>query len=127
MPDLNNEGISLLSTTNLPLNAVAATTVYTVPANTRLVIDHAKLIAGADAGASALTIGKSTALTDFLGTQTVSNLDAQYDMVILKPVPNATPVKCKSYAAGDIIQVDVTTGSGGATNKFMLFGTLYAA
>ncbi len=120
----NTEG--LLSTTNVALNAVAQTTLYTVPTGKRLVITKALLIAGASGGDAVLTIGKQGSATDFLGSQTLTGLAAAYDVVILQPLPNATPVLSKSYAAGSIIEVDVTTGSsGGATNSLMLFGILY--
>jgi len=52
-------------------------------------------------------------------------LDAQYDSVILMPVPNTTPTKTKSYAAGTVIEMKVATQSGGATNTVYLFGKLY--
>jgi len=106
------------------LNATGATTLYTVPTGYTAVIDHVDIILGADASTSALTIGRSTALTDFLDTQTLSALDADGDVGRLMPVPNATTVKQKSYAAGVIIQVNVTTGSGGATNYMILWGYL---
>ena len=109
------------------LAGVAATTLYTVPTGFTCVIDHVDLILGADAGASVLTIGRSTALTDFLGAQTLSSLDADGDKTCLRPVPNATSVKEKTYAAGVIIQVAVTTGSGGATNYMILWGYLAVA
>ena len=109
------------------LAAAAQTTLYTVPVGYIAVIDHVDLIAGADGGASTVTVGRSTALTDFVGTQTVSNLDAAGDKVTLMPVPNATPVKQKTYAAGVIIQMDVTSALGGATNYAHLFGYIYAA
>ena len=117
----------LSGSVTVSLAAVAATTLYTVPTGFIAVIDHVDVIAGADAGASVATVGRSTALTDFVGAQTLSNLDAAGDKVTLMPVPNATPVKQKTYAAGVIIQMDVTTGSGGATNYVYLFGYLYAA
>lgn len=121
----NTSAIAWLSTTTVALNAVAATTIYTVPAGKRCVLAKAILVAGADASTSALTIGQVGALTDFLGTQTLSNVDAQYDVAIMQPVPNATTVKSKSYAAGTVIQADVTTANGGATNTLYLFGFLY--
>jgi hypothetical protein len=122
---LKEKAISLLSTTTVALNAVAATALYVVPNGKRCVLHGAMLVAGADASTSAVTIGKSTALTDFLGTQTLTGVNAQYDAVYLEPVPNATPVIRKSYAAGDIIMMDVTTGAGGASNRVDLFGYLY--
>jgi hypothetical protein len=126
MSELNELTPVLLSNTNVALNAVAQTTLYTVPTGKRLLITKAILIAGASAGDGVLTIGKQGSATDFLGAQTLSNLAAQYDVVILQPIPNATPVLSKSYAAGSIIEADVTTGStGGATNAMLLFGILY--
>lgn len=106
------------------LAAAAATTLYTVPTGFTAVIDHVDIILGADASTSAITIGRSTALTDFLDTQTLSALDADGDVGVLRPVPHATTPKQKSYAAGEIIQVNVTTGNGGATNYMILWGYL---
>ena len=126
MSELNELTEVLLSSTTVPLNATGQTTLYTVPTGKRLVITRAILIAGASAGDGVLTIGKQASATDFLGAQTLSNLAAQYDMVILQPIPNATPILNKSYAAGSVIEADVTTGStGGATNTMLLFGILY--
>ena len=126
MSELNELTEVLLSSTTVPLNATGQTTLYTVPTGKRLVITKAILIAGANAGDGVLTIGKQGTVTDFLGAQTLSNLAAQYDMAILQPIPNATPVLNKSYAAGSVIEADVTTGStGGATNTMLLFGILY--
>jgi hypothetical protein len=127
MADLKEVSIALVSTTTVSLAATGQTTLFTVPAGKRFVPTKALVIAGADAGASIVTLGKSTALTDFLAAQTLSNLDAQYDAVKLQPIQNATPVKQKSYAAGDIFQIDVTTAAGGATNTVKLFGFLYDA
>ena len=109
------------------LAAAAATTLYTVPTGYTAVIDHVDLILGADASTSALTIGRSTALTDFLDTQTLSALDADGDKTCLRPIPSATSVKEKTYAAGTIIQVNVTTGNGGATNYMIVWGYLAVA
>jgi len=116
----------LLSATTVALNANADTTLYTVPTGKRCVLSHAILVAGADAGATTtIAIGQDTAETDFIPANTLSNLDAQYDAVILKPIPNTTPLKNKSYAAGTVIQAQVGTQSGGATNTLYLFGVLY--
>ena len=118
-------GEILLTTVNLPLNADGNNTIYTVPAGKRCVMTKAILVAGAAAGGSTVTIGQAGALTDFLGTQTLSNLAAQYDTVILQPVPNATPVLIKSYAAGTVIKAVVGSQAGGATNSLNLMGLLY--
>jgi hypothetical protein len=125
MVNLKEKAITLLSTTTVPLNADGQTTLYTVPVGKRCVLHGAMLIAGADAGTTTVTIGQVGALTDFLPTNTLSNIDAQYDAAYLQPVPNATPAKRKSYAAGTVIQMDVGANAGGADNTVMLFGTLY--
>ena len=109
------------------LAAAANTTLYTVPTGYTCVIDHVDIILGADASTSTITIGRSTALTDFLDTQTLSSLDADGDVGRLMPVPNATTPKQKSYAAGTIIQVAVTAANGGATNYMILWGYLAVA
>jgi hypothetical protein len=122
-----NENMSyLLSTTTVAFNSNAATTLYTVPTGKRCVLSHAIVVAGADAGASTTaSIGQVGALTDFIPNNTLSNLDAQYDAVILMPVPNTTPAKTKSYAATTVIQMNIGSQSGGATNTVYLYGTLY--
>lgn len=126
MPNLKEKAISLLSTTTVALNADADTTLYTVPTGKRCVLSHAILVAGADAGATTtIAIGQDTAETDFLAANTLSNLDAANDAVILRPIPNTTPLKSKSYAGGTVIQAQVGTQSGGATNTLYLFGFLY--
>lgn len=117
---------ALLSTTTVAFNANADTTLYTVPDGVRCVLTHAVVVAGADAGATtALSIGQDTAETDFVPANTLSNLDAANDVVIIRPIPSTTPPKNKSYAAGTVIQAQVTNQSGGATNTVYLFGFLY--
>lgn len=119
-------GAPLLSKTTVSLAANADTTIYTVPAGKTLVLSHAIVVAGDDAGATTtLSIGQDTAETDFVAAHTLSNLDAANDSVILMPIPNATPVKTKAYAAGTIIQAQVANQSGGAKNTVLLFGFLY--
>jgi hypothetical protein len=125
MVNLKEKAVTLLSTTTVALNAVAATTLYTVPVGKRMVPHSVLLVAGADASNSAVTVGQVGALTDFLTTQTLTGVNAQYDAAWLQPVPNATPIMRKSYAPGTVIQMDVTTGSGGATNTVYLYGMLY--
>ena len=111
----------------LDLSGTGNTTIYTVPTGLIMIPLGIALVAGADMGASILTAGRSTALTDFLGSQTLSNIDAAGDMAWLQPVPAATPVILKTYAAGVIFQIAVTTALGGATNYADLFGWLKAA
>ncbi|MBW2591848.1 MAG: hypothetical protein JRE58_02390 [Deltaproteobacteria bacterium] len=108
----------------LALDAVATTTIFTVPIGKIMIPFGLPLVAGADCGASVLTVGRVGALTDFIASITLSNIDAAGDMAWLQPVPNATPVLLKTYAAGVIFQIDVTTALGGAVNYVDLFGWL---
>src|SRR3990172_5131356 len=126
MAALNQNSIALLSTTTVALNANADTTIYTVPTGKRCILSHAILVAGADAGATTtMAIGQDTAETDFIPANTLSNLDAANDAVIVMPVPNTTPTKTKSYAAGVVIQAQVGSQSGGTGNVIYLFGSVY--
>lgn len=115
----------ILSITNVNLAANANTILYTVPTGKRCVLTKAILVVGADAGTTTISIGQSSALTDFVGTSTLSNINAQYDVAILTPVPNATPVLSKSYAAATVIKANVGSHAGGGTNTLYLFGILY--
>jgi len=126
MAELNTLALTLLSATNVPLNADGQTTIYTVPTGKRCILSHALLVLGADAGTSDLSIGQNGATTDFLPVQNLDNGDAQYDVLLLMPVPSATPATPqKSYAAGTVIEADVANNAGGATNTLYLFGILY--
>lgn len=124
--DTKSKYLKLLSTTTVSFAANADTTLYTVPLGKRCVLSHAIIVAGADAGATTtLSIGQDGAETDFIPANTLSNLDAQYDAVIVQPIPNTTPLKNKSYGGGTVIQAQVGSQSGGATNTVYLFGYIY--
>ena len=125
MAKLIESATALLSSTTVTFGADWQTTLYTVPTGKRCVLSHVVIVAGADAGATTCTVGQVGALTDFLPTNTLSNLDAQYDAVILKPIPNTTPLKSKSYAAGTVIQIDVGSHAGAAGNTVYLYGMTY--
>ena len=128
MAALNQNAITLLSTTTVAFNGNGDTNLYTVPtlpSGKRCVPYSAIVVAGADAGTTQFSIGQDGAETDFIPTNTLSNLDAANDAVILMPVPNTPPTKIKSYAAGTVIQGKVTNQAGGATNTVYLFGFLY--
>lgn len=119
--------IALLSTTTVTHAAATQTTLYTVPTGFRLVgIDKVDIEAAGDEAATDITIGQVGALTDFIGTTQLDNLDAQYDSITVKPIQADPPLQKKSYAAGTVIQVDVTAANGNAGNTYMLFGTLKA-
>lgn len=128
MVNLKEKAISLLSSTTVAFNADADTVLYTVPVGKRCVLTHAIIVAAADAGATTtLSIGANGTETDFIPAQTLSNLDAQYDAVVIKPeVASAnTPSKVKSYAASTVIEAKVANQSGAAGNTVYLFGYIY--
>ena len=120
-------GISLLtSVSGVNLNAVATTNLYTGPAEKKFIIDHVRpRNLSATAAAAKVTLGKSTAKTDFLGEQTLSNLNAAGKTTKLMPIPSATPPAAVEYAAGVIFVVDVTVAAGSAcTCTLDVFGYL---
>ncbi len=129
--DQLSENCSLLSTTTLNVRSTGATNLYTVPTGKRCILSHAIIVCGAAASTTALVSFGSTATsaTSFLGNQTLTNLAAQYDAVICQPIPSATPVKTKSYAAADVIKATVATADvdGSTDAKVFLFGTIYTA
>lgn len=126
MINMKEKGITLLSTTTVGFNADADTVLYVVPAGKRCVLNSACIVAAGDAGATTTaSIGSNGAETDFASAHTLSNLDAQYDSVWIIPVPNTTPLKVKSYAAGTVIEMKVASNSGAAGNTVYLFGFLY--
>jgi acyl CoA:acetate/3-ketoacid CoA transferase beta subunit len=116
-----------LSTTDVDFSKTGQTTLYTVPASKVLYLTKAMVWASENLAASTITIGLSTALTNFVNTQTLSNLDAEDDVVIIMPVPNATPVKLHRYNAGDIIKVNVTAAQGSTYSTIGLYGVLIDA
>ena len=113
-----------VSSTTVAFNAVAATTLYTVPTGKTFIPVFTIIRAGADAAATDVTLGRSTALTDFMGTTQLDNLDASGDQVLLMPVPQDPPLTLKTYAAAVVFQINVTVASGGASNTVDLFGYL---
>lgn len=125
--DLNEECISkLASVDSVDLNAVATTNLFTVPEGKKLVVSHVIIRnLSADAGSAVATFGQTGAKTDFLGSQTLSNLNAAAKAAVLQPVPNATPVALEEYTAAEIFCIDVTTAAGSAcTATVEVFGKL---
>jgi len=128
--DSKEKGIMMLAKVDsVNLNAVAATNLYTVPAGKKLVVDHVKIRnLSANATSAVATFGKSTAKTDFVGSQTLSGLNAAGKAGKIQPVPNATTPAIIEYAAADIFVIDVTTAAGIAcTATIEVFGKLAAA
>ena len=127
MADLKEKAVALLgSVDSVDLNASAATTIYTVPTGKKCVLDHVRIRnLSANATNAVVTIGQVGALTDFLGSQTLSALNAAGATGILRPIPNATTVKGIEYTAGEVLQIDVATvASIACTATVEFFGTI---
>tara|TARA_R100001530_G_scaffold124107_1_gene92211 strand:- start:1713 stop:2105 length:393 start_codon:yes stop_codon:yes gene_type:complete len=127
MANLKEKAVALLgSVDSVNLNALAQTTIYTVPTGKKCVLDHVRIRnLSANATNTTVTIGQVGALTDFLNTQTLSGLNAAAATGILSPVPNATTVKGIEYTAGEVLQIDVTVvASIACTATIEFFGTI---
>lgn len=125
--ELKESALTKINSTTVAFNAVAATTLYTVPVGKLFIPVLVIVRAGADAALTDVTFGRSTAKTDWLGTMQLDNLDADGDQALLMPVPQDPALKLKTYAAGVLFQVDVTVAQGGASNNVDLFGYLIEA
>ena len=128
MPFNDQYGIAKLSTTAITsLASEVETTIYTVPVGYKCVLTEAWLECAGDVGATGVaTIGKDGAETDFVGTTNLDYLDADEDIIIMKPVPSATPAKNKIYAAGVVIKFDLVTAGNAVAGVVYLFGYLIA-
>lgn len=128
MSALNENSITLLSTTTVTtdLSTVGQTTLYTVPTGKTCILSEAWLKAGGDVGANLqFQIGQNGATTDFLISTAGDNLDAANDVIICKPIPSATPPTNKAYAAGTVLEIDVTVGGNAVAGTVYLFGFLF--
>lgn len=128
MPYNDQYGIAKLSTTAITsLASEVETTIYTVPPGYKCVLTEAWLEVAGDVGAAlVVTIGQNGAETDFVGSTNGDNLDADEDIIILKPIPSATPSTNKIYAAGTVIRFDVATAGNAVAGVVYLFGFLIA-
>jgi hypothetical protein len=125
---LKEKSCSLLSTTTVSLAANADTTIYTVPTGKTCVLSHAFLVVGADPNGTDISIGANGSETDFVGAIDLNNLTTALDAALLAPVPVAaasSAARLKSYAAGTVIEAQVTNQAGGATNTLYLFGFIF--
>ena len=114
----------LLSIKNVSFAANADTALLTVPAGYGCILDHAKIVAGADAVSTDITIGQNGAESDFIPTNQMDNLNAADDAIIVMPIPSLTPLINKKYAAGTLLEMNVANQAGGATNTVYLYGML---
>jgi len=126
MANLLELSCGLLSGTVIAdLSNVKQTTLYTVPAGKKLILEKAFLEVAGDVGAElVVSIGQNGATTDFVGNTNGDNLDADEDCILLAPVPSATPAKQKIYAAGTVIEFDVVTAGNVVAGAVYLYGML---
>lgn len=122
--ELKEHALTKISSVTVAFNAVAATTLYTVPVGKLFIPVLVIIRAGADAALTDVTFGRSTAKTDWLGTMQLDNLDADGDCIKVETTNANPPNKSKTYAAGVLFQIDVTVAQGGSSNKVDLFGYL---
>ncbi len=130
---LDHSAVAMLgSVDSVDFGTAAAVTIYTVPIGKKCVLDHCRIrnVSG-NMKTVVITIGQVGALTDFLGSQTLVNVDTAAMTVKIQPVPIATPVDAGigvEYTAGEVLQIDVATasgdGAGTPTATVEFFGTL---
>ncbi len=118
-------GVRLLaSVAAVDLNSVAFNSLYQCAAGKKwnpLFVVMRNL--SATAASTLATLGESASQTDFLGTQTLSNINAAGKAAILQPIPNATPAAIVEYDENDDFGVDITQAAGSAcTATFDVFG-----
>lgn len=120
-----DNNLSLLAIVTTNFHYLGEGDLFTVPSSQRCVLSHVVIVAGNEV-LSTITIGADGSETDFLNTQTLTGLAAANDAVVLMPVPNATPVKLKSYAGGTAIKyVSGGSVSASATSTLYVYGYLY--
>ena len=126
MADLRENTDSLLSVTAIAdLSSETQTTLYTVPVGKTLILTKALLRVAGDVGAlGVVTIGQNGAVTDFVGTTNLDNANAAGDVVLIAPIPSATPATLKEYSAGTVIELDVATAGNAVAGTLYLYGTL---
>jgi hypothetical protein len=102
-------------------------TIYTVPAGFTCILDRVIIRQfSATAASCIVTVGQTGALTDFLGSMTLTACNSTNSVAILRPIPSGTVVKHIEYTPGTALILDVGTAAGGAcTATVEFYGTLY--
>ena len=108
-------------------NVTTTTSLYTVPVGKEFT-PFAVLISKASGSMTTATVsfGQSTALTDFLDTQTLTGINAAGDACWCSPAHHATvPIGIVTYTAGEIFSMDHVVAQGAAmTADVSVFGFL---
>jgi hypothetical protein len=126
MPYAEEKTLALLQKTEISnLSTESETTIYTVPTGKTCILAWAWLKVAGDVGANGVfTIGQDGAETDWVATINSDNLDANLDVILIGPVPSATPATLKEYVAGELIKFDVATAGNAVAGTIYLFGFL---
>jgi hypothetical protein len=124
MPKLKETSIALLSKTVIAdLSSEVETTIYTVNTGKTMIPAWGWLKVDGDVGANGVfTIGQDGAETDWVATINSDNLDASGDVIIIGPIPSATPSTLKEYAAGTVIKFVVATAGNAVAGTLYYFG-----
>ena len=127
MADLKEKSLSLISQNlGVDFNTDADTTLFTVPTGKEFT-PFAIAISNASANMTnaVVSFGLSSAKTDFLGNQTLSNVNAVGDSAWCMPIPSATPAGIVTYSAAESFVMDVVTvASIACTADVSVFGFL---
>lgn len=128
MADLKEKGISLISQTlGEDFNITSTTNLFTVPVGKEFT-PFAVCISKVSTSLTTATVsfGQTGALTDFLGTQTLTGANAAGDAIWCAPtMDGATPTGIVTYTAGEIFAMDHVVAQGGAaTADVSVFGFL---
>lgn len=132
MADLKAKAVALLGTVdsvNLNGTPNAETTIYTVPTGMKCVLDHVRIRnISANCTSATASFGAAGAAANFLGTQTLSALNAAGTTGRLTPVPNATTPIGYEYVAGTVLVMKLIAAAGIAcTATVEFFGTIDTA
>ena len=125
---LSENGIAMVAQVMAEdFNVTSTTNLYTVPTGKEFT-PFAVLISKSSGNMTTATIslGQTGALTDFLGTQTLTGINAVGDAAWLGPLMSgATPAGIVTYTAGEIFAMDHVAAQGGAmTADVSVFGFL---
>lgn len=114
--------VRVLETVNVDFSVVGETALYSGVSGEFYIPIAAVVRVKSDAGATQVTIGRSGEVTDFLNTQTLSNLNSSDEMAILQPIPSATPVGLKTYEGLTELRMNVENADGGSVNWVDVLG-----
>lgn len=123
---LNHSSIAMVSQIlGFNMNSVATTNLFVVPPGkefTPFAVCISKI--SATITTATVTFGQTTAKTDFLDTQTLTNITTAGGGIWLQPVVHATPAReIVTYTAAEIFCIDVTALDA-ATCDISVFGFL---